>query len=515
MVAVVLASSMAFIDATALNVVLPSLQQALGASGAELFWVLNAYLLMLAALILIGGVLGDRLGRKRVYMAGIIVFMIGSVACGCSASMVMLIICRIVQGAGGALMIPGSLTLLSALIASEERGKAIGTWSALTTTVTVGGPVLGGALADAGLWRDIFFVNVPLGVASLIILWKKVPESKMEAGEVGSSGGGAGRRHSMDIKGAAAVAIGLALGTFGCLRIPVGGIRNWTVWGSLAAGLILLVLFVRIERRSKDPMMPLSLFRNPVFSGVNALTFFLYSGLGATMLFMSLDMVQVQGYSQLDAGLSFLPFTLLLITLSRYAGVWADRHGPRILLIAGPLIVGAGMFILSMVGRVHRLSDYWFSFFPGVVVFGLGMALTVAPLTATVMASVGNQYSGVASGVNNALSRVAGVFANAVFGAMAVLLFVGIVGRKIDGLGLDARDRREVMAETAKLGDAKVPENVKEWASGVDGGVAAEVERAYKDGFIQVYRVILRASAGMAFIAALIAAFFVRKTRVE
>lgn len=525
MVAVVLASSMAFIDATALNVVLPSLQRALGASGPELFWVLNAYLLMLAALILIGGVLGDRLGRKRVYMAGIIVFMLGSVACGCSVSTVMLIVCRIVQGAGGALMIPGSLTLLSALIASEERGKAIGTWSALTTTVTVGGPILGGALADAGLWRDIFFVNVPLGVISLIILWKKVPESRAE-----------GERHSLDVKGSVTVAMGLALGTFGCLRIPAVGAGNWTVWGSLAAGVAFLIVFLRVEARTRDPMMPLSLFRNPVFSGVNALTFFLYSGLGATMLFMSLDLVQVQGYSQLDAGLSFLPFTFLLITLSRYAGSWADRHGPRVLLIVGPLVVGLGMFLLSMVGRLHRLSDYWFSFFPGVVVFGLGMALTVAPLTATVMGSVGAQYSGVASGVNNALSRVAGVFANAVFGALAILMFTTVVARKVDGLGLDARDRLEVMAETAKLGDARVPEDVrrgsgpsvlngegaggdsaaeKAWASGGDGGVAAEVDRAFKEGFIEVYKVILRISSGMAIVAALIAAIFVKKTRVE
>jgi EmrB/QacA subfamily drug resistance transporter len=532
MVAAVLASSMAFIDGTALNVVLPSLQRALGANGTGLFWVLNAYLLMLAALILIGGVLGDRLGRKRVYMAGIIVFLLGSVACGCSVSTTMLIVCRIVQGAGGALMIPGSLTLLSVLIIPEERGKAIGTWSAFTTVVTVGGPILGGALADAGLWRDIFFVNVPLGLAALVILWAKVPESKAE------------ERHSLDIGGAVAVALGLALGTFGCLRIPEVGGRDWTVLVPVAAGAVLLGTFVWIEKRSKDPMIPLSLFRNPVFTGVNLLTFFLYSGLSAAMLFLSLNMVQVQGYSQLEAGLSFLPFTLLLITLSRFAGAWADRHGPRAVLIAGPVIVGVGMILLSLVGRVHRLSDYWFSYFPGILVFGLGMALTVAPLTATVMGSVGNQFSGVASGVNNALSRVASVFANAVFGALAVVLFTGFVGSRVDGLGLDARDRQEVMNETAKLGDAKVPDDVgrgsgpyasngeggatkaeggatkpeggavKAWASGADGGVAAEVDAAYKDGFIEVYQVILRIAAGMAFAGALIVALFVKNRQI-
>jgi EmrB/QacA subfamily drug resistance transporter len=536
MVAVVLASSMAFIDATALNVVFPSLQRSLGASGAELFWVLNAYLLMLAALTLIGGVLGDRLGRKRVYMVGIVIFLIGSIACGCSTTTVMLIIWRIVQGAGGALMIPGSLTLLSVLIAEEERGKAIGTWSAYTTVITVGGPILGGALADAGLWRGIFFVNVPLGLIALIILWRKVPESKAPAAQGAADGGGACQ--SLDFKGAAAVALGLALLTFGCLRIPAVGWRDWSVLASVAAGAVLLVVFVWIEHHSKDPMVPLSLFRNPVFSGVNLLTFFLYSGFGAALLFLALDMVQVQGYNQLQAGLSFLPFTFLLIALSRYAGKWADLHGPRILLIAGPVTVGVGMILLSMVGRVHRLSDYWFSFFPGIVLFGLGLALTVAPLTATVMGAVGRQYSGVASGVNNALSRVAGVFANAIFGALAVILFTGVVERKIDGLGLDARDRQEVMAEAAKLGDAKVPEDVrrgsgpyglngeggagkpeggavKAWASGGDGGVAAEVDAAYKDGFIDVYQIILRIAAGMAFLGALMGFIFVKKGRVE
>jgi EmrB/QacA subfamily drug resistance transporter len=481
---------------------------------------------MLAALILVGGVLGDKLGRKRVYMIGIVIFMIGSAACGCSVSAEMLIICRIVQGAGGALMIPGSLTMLSVLIADEERGKAIGTWSAFTTMVTVGGPILGGALADAGLWRDIFFVNIPLGLAALLILWRKVPESKASE-----------EQRTLDLAGAATAALGLALVTLGCLRIPAVGWRDWSVLAAVGGGAVLLGLFIGIEKRVKDPMMPLSLFRNKVFSGVNLLTFFLYAGLSAAMLFLSLDMVQIQGYSQLEAGLNFLPFTLLLIGLSRYAGAWADRHGPRAVLIAGPVISGVGMILLSLIGQVHRLSDYWFSFFPGMLVFGLGMSLTVAPLTATVMEAAGRQYSGVASGVNNALSRVASVFANAVLGALAVVLFAGVVGRKVDGLGLDARDRQAVMAETAKLGDAKVPEDVKRgsgpfgmnaegsskgessksiqaWASGADGGVGAQVATAYREGFIEVYQVILRIAAGLAFMGALMAILFVKKGQI-
>ncbi|HUB62130.1 MAG TPA: MFS transporter, partial [Puia sp.] len=365
-----------------------------------------------------------------------------------------------------------------------------------------------------------------LGLAALLILWREVPESRAGGGEQTGTGKqtGGGEQRSLDIAGAAAVAMGLALVTFGCLRIPAVGWRDWVVVVAVGGGAILLAVFVRIEKRSSSPMMPLSLFRNPVFTGINLMTFFLYSGLSAAMLFLSLNMVQIQGYSQLQAGLSFLPFTLLMIGLSRYAGAWADRYGPRGVLIAGPAVVGLGMILLSLVGQVHRLSDYWFSFFPGIIVFGLGMSLTVAPLTATVMGAVGSQYSGVASGVNNALSRVASVFANAVLGAFAVVLFAGVVGRKVDGLGLDARDRREVMAETAKLGDAKVPEEVRRGSgpygmngegSGADGGVAAQVETAYREGFIEVYQVILRIGAGLAFAGALMAVFLVRGGRVD
>ena len=499
MVAAVLASSMAFIDATALNVALPALQKALNAGGAELFWVLNAYLLIMAALILIGGVLGDRLGRKRVYMIGISVFVIGSFACGCSGSATMLIVCRIVQGAGGALMIPGSLSLISASFNESERGKAIGTWGSFTTMVTVGGPIVGGALADAGLWRDLFFMNIPLGLGSLLILWFKVPESR-----------GEGSGKPLDLWGALTVARGLALVTFGCLRFPAAGWRDWLVLAALGGGVVLLGVFLVIERRSANPMLPLSLFRNPVFSGVNALTFFLYGGLGIAMLFLPLDMVQVQGYSQMEAGLSFLPFTLLMIALSRPAGALADRYGPRVLLIAGPAAVGVGMLMLSFVGRVEGMSGFWVSYFPGILVFGLGMAFTVVPLTAAVMGAVGQEFSGMASGVNNALSRVAGVFANAVLGALAVVVFTAAVAKRVDGLGLDGRDRQLVMAETSKLGDAKVPEEVKKASWDISEGV----EAAYKEGFVRAYAVILRIAAGLAFAGAGCAVIFVKAGKV-
>lgn len=488
----ILASAMAFIDSTALNVVLPSLQKNLGATAAGLFWILNAYLLMLAALILVGGSLGDRLGRKRIFMTGILIFICASAACGLAPSTAYLTGFRVIQGLGGALMIPGSLSLLSSSIDGQERGKAIGTWSAVTTIVTIGGPVMGGALADAGLWRYIFFINVPIGIIALVILWRHVAESK--AGTTDSA---------IDLPGVLAIALGLAALTFGFLRMPAMGLHHWSVAGSLAAGLVLLAIFVVIESSSPHPMMPLGLFANTTFTGVNLLTFFLYAGLGTGMLFLSLNMVQAQGYSQLDSGLTFLPFTLLMIVIARPAGAMADKIGPRPFLIGGPFAAGCGLLLLSFVGQTSGPHGYWTSFFPAILVFGFGMSLTVAPLTTTVMSAVGNQYSGVASGINNALTRVANVFANAIFGALAVYFFSQALRHRLDGLSLPVVVKQEVLAQASDLGNAHVP---------ADAGATREsVAAVYRSGFVEVYQKILRIAAGLAFTGAVMGAVFVRR----
>jgi EmrB/QacA subfamily drug resistance transporter len=319
MACTIMASAMAFIDATALNVVLPSLQRQLKASGTDLFWVLNAYLLMLAALILIGGTLGDRLGRKKIFMIGIFIFIVGSAACGFSSSSTILIVFRVIQGIGGALMIPGSLSLISSSIDEKERGKAIGTWSALTTLVTMAGPALGGALADAGLWRYIFFINIPIGIIVLFFLGSKVKEIKDEDDH-----------KKVDFYGAITIALGLALLTFGFLRLPDVGFGHIQGYGCITAGLLLLFAFILIERKSSHPMMPLSLFSNTIFSATNLLTFFLYAGLSTGMLFLSLNMVQVQGYTQLESGLTFLPFTIFMVFNARFAGSLADSAWSKV-----------------------------------------------------------------------------------------------------------------------------------------------------------------------------------------
>jgi EmrB/QacA subfamily drug resistance transporter len=487
---------MAFIDGTALNVVLPSLQQSLNATGTDLFWILNAYLLMLASLILTGGSLGDQLGRKKIFMWGIFIFISGSSACGFAPTVNMLVAFRMLQGIGGALMIPGSLSLISSSINAKERGKAIGTWSAFTTVVTMGGPALGGAFADAGLWRFIFFINIPLGVTALFILWQFVNESKDEDSA-----------HKIDYPGAIAIALGLALLTFGFLRIPAMGLHNWQVYGSLIIGAGLLLLFIVIENKSAHPMMPLQLFTSLTFSGANLLTFFLYAGLGAGMLFQSLNMVQIQGYSQLQSGLTFIPFTILMISIARFAGAIADKHGPRLLLVVGPATAGAALLILSFIKQTHGPADYWTTFFPGILVLGLGMSFTVAPLTAAVMGSVSDHFSGTASGVNNAVSRIAGVFTNAIFGTLAVLFFSGALQTQIQHTHLNPQQKQAVMEQSPEMGNARVPADINPTDK-------AEVENTYHTSFIYAYAKIMRIAAVLGFAGAFMSFIFIRNQAV-
>ncbi len=494
MISAILASAMAFIDSSALNVVLPALQKDLHASGTDLFWVLNAYLLMLASLVLIGGALGDKLGRKKIFMVGIFVFMIGSAACGFSADVFFLIGFRALQGAGGALMIPGSLSLISSGIADEEKGKAIGTWSALTTIVTMGGPILGGALADIGLWRYIFFINIPIGCATVVMLWFYVAETK-EPDSIS--------RGSLDLWGAITLAVGLALITFGFLRIPVLGLFNVQTIGTLSAGFGLLIVFLTLERRVSNPMMPLRLFSNSTFSGANLLTFFLYAGLGSGLLFLSLNLVQAQGYTQLQSGLTFLPFTVLMVLLARFAGRLADKYGARLFLIAGPAVAGTGLLMLSFIRQTGGFGEYWTTFFPGILVLGLGMSLTVAPLTTAVMGSVGDEFSGTASGINNAMTRISTVFANAIFGAFAVVIFSGFLSAKIEPARLSMGQRSSAMHEAVNLGNARTP-------SGLLESKRSLVAAAYRSSFIQTYDVILRISAGLAYLGTFLAVIFIK-----
>lgn len=496
MISAIMASTMAFIDGTALNVVLPSLQHALDASAAALFWVLNAYMLMLASLILIGGALGDRLGRKRVFMAGIIVFIIGSACCGISATAGQLIAFRALQGVGGAFMIPGSLSLISATIHEKERGKAVGTWSAATTFVTMAGPLLGGWLADAGWWRYIFFINVPLGLAALLILWRHVPENRDEEDVQGP----------VDYPGAVFIALGLASLTYGFLSMPAAGWQHPRVFVTVIAGVLLLGVFLWRESRIPFPMMSLKLFQNRVFLGANLLCFFLYAGLNGAMLFLSLNLVQVQGYSQLQSGFTFLPFSLMMILFSRTMGALADKYGPRLFLTAGPAIAGIGMLLMSTIRETRGFADYFKTYFPGIMIFGAGMAITVSPLTAAVMGSVGKQLAGTASGVNNAVTRIATVFSTAVFGGLAVMFFSAYTQHAVAGLGLNAREQALVLQQAASLGDAKAPAGVAQ---------QAQVAAIYKAAFIDTYSHILKICGALGLVAGLLAFIYLKNNQAS
>jgi EmrB/QacA subfamily drug resistance transporter len=495
LVATILASSMVFIDGSALNVALPALQAGLGASGADLLWINNAYALVLAALILVGGSLGDHYGRKRVFMIGIAIFALASLACGLAPNAAALIGARALQGVGGALTVPGSLALITAFFDGGSRGRAIGTWSSVTTAMTILGPGLGGVLAGAGLWRLIFLINLPLAAVALWALARHVPESRDEQ---------APRR--LDLLGAALVTLGLAGLTYGLVEVPARGWGAPPVLLSLAVGVTALIAFVVVEARSDHAMLPLRLFRSRVFSATNLLTLLLYAALYGMLFFLPLNLIQVQGYSELAAGLATLPMAIFLAGLSRWIGGLADRIGVRLPLAIGPALAGAGFLALGLAGRTAGPQEYWWSFFPGMCLLGLGMAITVVPLTTAVMGSVDQSNAGVASGVNNAVSRAAGVLAVAVLGAVALSSFAGNLAGAADTLGLDATQRAALLAQAPQLGAAQVP-------AGLPPDQVDAVDAAIGDAFVATFRLLGIIAAALAWAGAVCAGVMLRANK--
>lgn len=434
---------MVFLDSTVVNVALPAIQTDLAAPLSGLQWIVDAYALFLASLLLVGGSLGDIYGRRVLYIIGLAVFTLSSLVCGLAPNLNVLIAARAVQGVGGALLVPGSLAMIQAVIARNDTSRAIGMWTGLSGVATAFGPFLGGYLIHAISWRTIFFLNVPLALAAVWITWRHVPENRNPDAS-----------RNLDWVGAMATITGLGGLSFGLIEGPERGWTSPLVLASLVVGVAGIAFFPFWEHRAAHPIVPLRLFRIRNFTGSNLVTLGVYFTFYGALFFFVINLQQGWGYTPLEAGVALLPITLLLMLLSPRMGALMSRTGARLPMSVGPLVIGIGFAMLLTAGRS---ASYVVNFLPAIIVLGLGMSIFITPLTATVMGSVPSSDVGTASGVNNGVSRVASVLAIAVLGVVFAARFQGDLSTALSHLPIPATARQALVAHADRLTDDPIP----------------------------------------------------------
>ncbi len=454
----ILGSSMAFIEGSVVNLALPSLQTHFAIASTQLQWVVNAYLLVLGSFMLIGGAAGDRFGVRRVFVLGTVVFGVGSLLAAQAPELSWLLAARLVQGLGGALLVPSSLALISTHFSAHERGRAIGAWASASALTTALGPLIGGWLVDRYAWPAVFYIVPPVALLTVFLSLWRVPRSVTVDGRVDYAGG---------------LLLALACGAFIYALVVDAGVATRAAIFALA--LAAAVLFVWREHRVKAPMLPLELFRSRAFSGSNAMTLLLYGALSGALFFLPFNLIQVQGFSALEAGAAFLPFTLLLGFGSRFAGSLLGSVSPRTLLSSGAFVAGLGFVALALPGRD---AAYFSGFFPGIALIGVGMTASVAPLTTVVMNAVSDAQAGVASGVNNTAARLAGVFAVAAMSVLAVSVFSAALESRLDALALAPDRVGALLADADKLAEL-APANG-------DADILAAIDAAFVTAFRSV-----------------------------
>ena len=493
LLATILAASMAFVGSTALNVSLPAIQRDLAARGADLLWISNSYTIVQASLIVVGGSLSDYYGRNRICLLGILVFGAASMICGLTVSTEALIAGRFAQGVGSAMIIPSSLAIVSANFEYSRQGWAIGIWSAFTLLASGIGPIVGGVLTEMGLWRSVFFIHIPFGIVAALVLLFHVPESYDTESP-----------QKVSIIGGILVTLGLVGITYGFTEGPQQGFSSPLIWLSITAGVTALIIFIWNEQRREYSLIPLDLFKSRTLSGANLVTVLLYGALGPAILYLPLNMIQIQGYSETFVGLSLLPMTILPAILSYVIGGVVDRRGPRLPLAVGQLVLSVSFVLLALIGTTGGQDVYWTTFFLPICLFGVGMGIALAPLTAAAVGSVSHAHAGIASGINNTISRSAQVLAIAVMGGLTISLFSQSLMSSpiVQALPADAQSQLE--AESVNLAETSPPESLTDAERG-------DVGQVIRESFAESFNMLMWVGAVLCLVGAVLSALLIEQ----